>query len=309
MADELQTVVKYKNVINEMNFRSFTENDFNLFMCLCARLKNLGEETQVIDYDYLMDIINWDKTQKIDLFQKELRGMVDRLRNVGATIDIDPDKFTAFNLFEEFEGDKKKRTLTVSVNKRFKNILNEFTDGLYTKFELAEYVRLDGKYTKLIYQHLKQYKYTGWWKITIEEARRELAIPDSYKNTHIMSKVIKPSLEIIRSCKGFSDITVETLQSNRRGRAATGYIFRWTPDRQIPGQYTMFDYEPIEAEDVEQKPEELEAEKSKPRKSGRNPKNRFNNFHQRDYNFDAMESKLLTLQNKALDTEEGGGSE
>ena len=103
-----------------------------------------------------------------------------------------------------------KKILTIKTNPEFAYILNDLTKN-FTRFELREYVALDGKYSKMIYQHLRQYRKTGWWNITVEDIRRELAIPDSYANKYIMDKVIKPSIEVLKSCKGFSDLTVEQL--------------------------------------------------------------------------------------------------
>lgn len=237
----MNEVVRYDNIINHLSFRNFTENDFNLFMCLCARLKNLGDETQVYEYDYLMDMIGWDKSQRLELFHDEIKRMTDKLRQIGGVIDISPDEFVAFNLFSTFRGNKQKRHLTVRVNPEFKYVLNDLTKN-FTQFELSEYVGLNGRYSKLLYQHLKQYRKTGWWQISLEDIRQELSIPDTYLNKHIMDKVIKPSIEVIKTCKGFADLDVEVLQSPRRGRAVIGYKFKWTADKQIRGQINMTEY-------------------------------------------------------------------
>ena len=131
--------------------------------------------------------------------------------------------------------------MTVSVNPKFKYVLNDLTKN-FTKFELSEYVSLNGRYSKLLYQHLKQYRKTGWWQVSLEDIRHELSIPDTYLNKHIMDKVIKPSIEVIKTCKGFADLKVEVIQSPRRGRAVEGYKFTWTADKQIPGQINVDDY-------------------------------------------------------------------
>lgn len=270
----MNEVVRYDNIINHLSFRDFTENDFNLFMCLCSRLKNLGDEKQVYDYDYLMDMIGWDKSQRIELFHDEIKRMTDKLRQIGGVIDISPDEFVVFNLFETFRGNKQKRHLTVRVNPEFKFVLNDLTKN-FTTFELSEYVGLNGRYAKLLYQHLKQYRKTGWWQISVEDIRRELSIPESMPTMNIKSKVINPSIDVIKSCKGFGELEVEVLKSPRRGHAVIGYKFRWTADKQIKGQMNLDDYKP-------------KAPK-KPRKS----KNKFNNFEQNTYNFAELEEKLL----------------
>ena len=230
-----ENLVVYDNYLNQLSFKEFTDYDLSFFMVICERMRDLGEELQTFDYDLLMDLLEWDKTKSIDVFHKDLQRMCERLRHIGATIEIDPDNFTAFNLFSTFEGHKKTRKLDVQVNPRFKHILNKLS-GTFTEFELAEYIRLDGKYTKLLYQHLKQYRRTGWWQVSVEDIRRELAIPDSMPTRNIIPKVINPSIELIKKCKGFGELEVDVIRSPRRGRKVEGYKFKWTADKQIKGQ-------------------------------------------------------------------------
>lgn len=270
-----EKLVVYDNYLNKLSFKEFTEYDLSFFMVICERMRDLGEELQTFDYDMLMDLLEWDRSKSLDIFHRDLQRMCERLRHVGATIEIDSDNFTAFNLFSTFEGHKKTRTLDVQVNPRFKHILNKLS-GNFTEFELVEYIRLDGKYSKLLYQHLKQYRRTGWWQISVDDIRRELAIPNTYQNKHIMDKVIKPSQELIKKCKGFGDLEVEVIQSPRRGRKVEGYKFKWTPDKQIKGQMSIDDYQRV-------------AETKKQKKS---KKSRFNDFPQHEYNFDELERIL-----------------
>lgn len=262
----MNEVVKYDNIINQLSFKNFTENDFNLFMCLCSRLRDLGDEKQVYEYDYLMDMIGWDKSQRLDLFHDEIKRMTDKIRQIGGVIDISQDEFVAFNLFDTFRGNKQKRHLTVRVNPDFKFVLNDLTKN-FTRFELSEYVNLNGRYSKLLYQHLKQYRSTGWWQVSLKDIRHELSIPESMETRRIINKVINPSIDVIRSCKGFSELSVEVLQSPRRGRAVIGYKFTWTADKQIKGQMSLYDY--------------------KPKK-----KNTFNSFQQNTYDFEELEKQL-----------------
>lgn len=271
MANE---VVKYNNDLNLFySFKDFTEYDLNFLMAICAKMKELGEEVQVFEYEKLMDLIDWDRSQNITLFHKDLMRMSEKLRHVGGTLG-DEDVFISFNLFSEFEGNKRSKILKVRVNPRFKYILNDISKN-FTRFELAEYVRMDGKYSKLLYQNLKQYRRSGWWQVSLEDLRFKLSIPDSMPTMNITSKVLTPSIEVIRTCKGFSELQVEALRSDRRGRKIIGYRFSWTADKQIPGQMNINDL----------------AKSGKDRK--RKIKSNYTDIDQRNYDFDELE-KLLT---------------
>ncbi len=238
----MNEVVKYDNILNRISFSNFDEKDFDLFMALCARMRNLGEEKQTFDYSYLMDLIQWDQSQRLDLFHEELKKMGEKLRIIGATVDISDDEWVSFDLFPVLRANKKKRTLTVQVNPEFKYVLNDVTKN-FTRFELSEYVSLSGRYSKQLYQRLKQYRKTGWWKVSVNDIRRELSIPDSMPTMNIKPKVINPSIDVIKSCKGFGKLQVEVLRSPRRGRKVEGYKFTWTAPKQIPGQMTLDDYQ------------------------------------------------------------------
>ncbi len=266
MANE---TVTYDNRMNKLSFVGFEDKDFDLLMCICSRMKNLGEAEQTFDYDYLMELVGWDKTQNISVFHEKLKGMCDKLRKVGATFDISEDEFISFNLFDVFTGNKQKRTLRVGVNKKYMYILNNLV-GNFTSFELKEYVRLSGRYPKQLYAQLRQrYKMQGhFWQVDIDELRAVLSIPESYHAKEITAKVIEPAVEVIRSCKGFGELEVEVLRSRRRGRPVTGYRFTWTEDKQVPGQMDITDV--------------MKAQKKRPKKTG------FRNFEEPDYDMDAI---------------------
>ena len=234
MANE---IVKYDNVMNELEFKGFEQRDFDLLMALCSRMRDLGETEQVFEYDYLMELIGWDKSQDIALFHKALIRMNEKLSSIKATIVLSDDEDATLVLFPTFRRNIKKRTLKVCVNKDFKFILNQIGDN-FTKFELKEYVGLDGRYAKQLYSQIKQrYKLRGrFWQPTVEELRQALSIPESYTTKRIYTLIIEPSLNTLRSCKGLKELQVEVIKEHRRGNPVKAYRFTWTPSDQLPGQ-------------------------------------------------------------------------
>ena len=203
----MNEVVKYNNQMNELSFKGFTEKDLDVFMAICSRMRDLGETKQVFDYDYLMDLINFDRSQNIKVFHQSLQKMNRKLMQINLTIALREGVEKDTVLFPEFVRDLNKRTLTVRVDKDCLNLLNNLGKN-FTRFELAEYVKLDGRYAKLLYQHLKQYRKSGWWQVSIEELRKELAIPQSIPARNITNKIIDPSIEVIKTSTGFKDLEV-----------------------------------------------------------------------------------------------------
>ena len=278
----MNEIVKYDNILNQITFRDFDENDFNLFMVLCSRMRDLGEDKQVFEYDYLMDLMDWDRSQRLDVFHAEVKKMAHKLHLI-ADVDLSDDEWVSFDLFPTLRGNKKKKLLTVQINPEFKYVLNDITKN-FTRFELKEYVQLNGRYSKQLYQHLKQYKSTGWWQVSVEELRHELSIPDSMETMRITTKILNPSIAVIRSCKGFSDLKVEVLRSRRRGRRVEGYKFKWTANKQIKGQMSLEDYQGDTQKAIQAKKKKAAKQKSD-----------FDNFEQRkdsEQDFDEFVKKL-----------------
>ena len=102
-----------------------------------------------------------------------------------------------------------------------------------------------------------------------------LSIPNGVPTRNIYTKLIMPSIDVIRLCKGFAELQVEVVRSNRRGRKVIAYKFSWTADKQIPGQMNITDYD--------------NSGKGKKRKI----KSNYTDIDQRNYDFDELE-KLLT---------------
>lgn len=276
----MNEIVKYNNTLNSLKFKNFTAMDYNIFMCLCHKLRNQGQKELVFGFEELKDLTAFSE-QSDKKFVENLESMIDKLLKVSATYTKDHEK-TFFVLFTTFTVDDKKRTLTVSVNKKFSFILNELTDN-FTRFELKEFTELDGKYAKTLYRVLKQYKHSGWWKPTVEELKYVLDVPENYDNKKIMAKIIKPSMAVL--AEKFSDLKCEPIKAAKRGAPVERYYFTFQAEKQISGQQTIADY-----------PGVLPGEETPKLKTKKKPKSNFNNFEQRQYTTEEMaelEKKLL----------------
>ena len=278
-------VVRYDNYMNNLKFKGFTQTDFDLLMALCARMRDLGEEKVDFDFDYIMELIQWDESQNLELFMQALQSMNEKLAGVTASVDISADESITFVLFTTFRRNRKKRTLTVSVNPEFKFVLNELSRN-FTRFELAEYVRLDGRYAKQLYAQIRQrYRLKAhFWQPTVEEIRHVLSIPDTYTTKRIYTLILEPAVQTIKSCRGMSDLSLEVVRSKRRGRPVLGYRFEWTASDQIPGQTDLSDAM------------EAVQEYKRQKKATKRDKIHFELEH--DYDYDALEEELLEKQKK-----------
>ena len=270
----MNEIVKYSNALNTLQFKDFTAMDYNILMCLCHKLRDKGSQELKFTFKELKALTDFGNHSD-KMFADDLDRMIDKLIQVNAT-HISGDEKSRFVLFPTFTTNAVKGTLTVSVNKKFAYILNELTDN-FTRFELKEFAELDGKYTKTLYRILKQYKYSGWWKPTVEELKVVMDIPDAYTNKIIMRDILKPSTAIL--AEKFKNLKCEPIKAKKRGAPVERYYFTWNAENQIEGQMTLADLE--------------EQQKPKPKKKKANS---FNNFEQHQYSkeeFAELEAKLL----------------
>lgn len=291
-------IVQYKNHINELQFINFTSADYNLLMYLMSEMRDKDEDIITVSLSDVKRIIGYERsteefTEVIEQIKDKLASIRAKVRNGSVRGD--------FTLFPTLLSDIDNDALVIRVNPDFKWLINDFKskkqfvlvndtkpkpknvdqkedeekDEGYTFFELVEFVGLKSKYSKTLFRLLKQYKDTGWLDIKIEELRRLLDCPPSYGAKHITDKIIMPSIEELQ--KDFEELGFTPIRAeHKRGRPVTRYKFTFKADRQDQGQ------------GQDQGQEQTKKKRGRPRK------NQFDNFAQRDYNYDELEKILLS---------------
>ena len=276
--------VKYKNDMNKLSFKGFTKTDMNLFMSVCSKVKEKGEDEIILDFEYLRSISGYTATAT-DSFIGDLRKMSKDVMSVNCEI-ITENRIDLFSLFSRFTIDRDNQMLIVKVNPEFIWILNEFTDKIkgYTIFELQEFIRLQSKYAKNLYRILKQWRTTGEFIFNnIDDFRSKLDVPDSYANRRLMEKIIKPAVTEIRELdKSFKNFKCEPIYLHKRGRPLTGYKFTWEPELRAG------------KENHGQKVKKINSNGKKSQKG-------FHDFHQRTYDYAILEKELLEDQPETVE--------
>lgn len=227
-------IIKYKNDMNKLHFKGLGKNDMNLFMAICSKVKEQGENVISIDFDYLRQISNYTG-HTIDGFISDLKRMSQRIMAVNCEIIMDNGGFNIFNLFQQFIANPETQILIVKINSDFTWLLNEFTKG-YTTFELQEFVKLQSKYAKTLYRILKQWRSTGQYVFNdIGDFRERMDVPEAYSNMRLMTKIIGPAVkEISKLDKSFIDFKCEPLYAKKRGKPLAGYKFTWKSEKPEP---------------------------------------------------------------------------
>lgn len=193
MEKGIARIVKFDNQLNTLELGKLNAVELDLFMGICAIAKEKGTEDIQIPFDAIKQMCSYSATQK-KRFVSELTQTNKKLMSLDFAItNEDKTCVTQFVLFPTFKTDINKKMLTVKVNSEFAFLLNDLTSN-FTRFELKEYTEMRSKYSKILYQILKQYRKTGILVVKIEEFRKMLDIPEGYRMSEIDKYVLNPAL-------------------------------------------------------------------------------------------------------------------
>lgn len=225
-------IVKYSNQFNAQALRKFTALDLDSLMAIAARVRDQEIDEVTFTFEELRRLAHVKK----NLTDKELAARIvevnDRL--LACRFKFQDDSRTVqFTLFSGFETDWKTRKLLNVVNPRFSFLLNDLTSQ-FTRFELAEFTALKSSYVKETYRRLKQYRQTGVWKVSLEEFRRLLDVPKSYRTCDLNERVLKPIQAELGELLG---LRIHKKYAKRGGRGRSSLVsleFEFDPER-VPG--------------------------------------------------------------------------
>lgn len=187
--------VYHHNDLNTVPMGRLTADELDLFFTICATVKEKGTDEITLTFDKIRQISQFSQTSNTVL-ANALKSTNKKLLNMDFTIETE-HKIVQFVLFTMFEIDKQKQTLKVSVNTPFVYLLNDLT-GNFTMYELKEFIRVKGKYSKMLYSLLKQYRKKGYFFIDINEFREFFDVPKSYQMCDIDKKVLEPAINELK---------------------------------------------------------------------------------------------------------------
>ena len=138
---------------------------------------------------------------------------------------MEDNVFEAMPLFRKFSVKLDEQIVTVRVSEEMEYILNKLNidTGNWTQFEFFEFATLKSVYSKTVYRFLKQYRKTGFWKVSLEDFKSLLSIPESYQASNIDNRVLNQVMKELPSI--FKGLKVHKIKSRRRGNQLLGYEF------------------------------------------------------------------------------------
>ena len=225
--------------MNLLAFKDLDKVEANLFFSIVARAKEKGGEKITLSFIEIAEFLEANYTNK------QLREMI--IKGVGKIVRTaikweNDEGIRIFTLFKEFLIPHNENYLTVSINEPFLFILNNFNDGNFTMFELAEFSSLSSKYTQTLYRLLKQFRFTGFRSIKWAEFIEIMDIPTSYRARDIDKQILKPAIaELTQEADIFNQnnpifkkLTYKKIRGTGRGRPVEKIEFYFMPETKDP---------------------------------------------------------------------------
>lgn len=267
----MQDIVKYHNNLNKIKLPAFTELEQNLLFTIIARIREWQNNETTKDLDFVMlfpkdlqpfckdsNLSNREMTEILDSFEK-------KFFQADFTIIVKDEErqligkrkahlFDEFTIYKEWKTDwnysyndidawEEFNHIEIEINKNFNYLVNQITSD-FTRFELAEFIALSGKYTKTLYRQLKQFRQTGNRIFAWDEFMEIMDIPEDYRQIDIDARILKPAIKELTAERNLFDqkrIPFENLkytkldknkQPNPRGRNKVCFIrFDFKPEK------------------------------------------------------------------------------
>lgn len=219
----MNEIANQHNDLIDLPLRKFNASEIDILMALCYKCQEQGTDTVVLPFDQIRKLSHYQAKDDAR-FYKDIESTGNKLFSLNIKIGEERE-YTKFVLFPTFTVSEKEQSLTVQVHEKFAYLLNNLSSN-YTSLELQESASLRSAYAKSIYKKLRQYRDTGLWKVTLEDFKVYLDIPNSYKIGDISLKIINTSIEELKPFFPGLKCTPYYHKKSGRGRpAVAGYEF------------------------------------------------------------------------------------
>lgn len=203
-------MIKYHNDMNLIAFNDFSQRELNIFFSLCLLMKDKGTGEIKLSYNDIKKIIP-DRFESNKKFEEILESVYDKLLRLRLETR-DKNKIEKFILFTSYKIHVNEKIVTINTNSDYSYILNNLSKN-FTLFELQEFNELSSTYSKHMFRLLKQYKHTGYYKVSVDEFKRLLNVPESYTMRKITDKIL--SIVLKELSDNFIDLKVNKIKDGR----------------------------------------------------------------------------------------------
>lgn len=296
-------IVKYDNKMNSLNFEKFTSNDFDFFFGVCHEMQGKGTNEVTLTFSQIAELVQYKETDK-KRFIRDIERMYDKVEAIQYRRE-DSEEIVKFRLFGKFRLFKEKEEIIIRIDEEFVSLLNNLTQQ-FTLFELKQFIELSGKHTKTLFRLCKQWRVSGKTQVYTIKELKKIFDCENYENKNF-TRLLDKSVKELKEKELFKGLNCEPQKAKKRGSPVTGYIFTFeaekpkkkiTDEQESVSSVQTFD-EYIKAYQGDDKPTPIELKIAKDIAKGNKKKkkvNQFNDFPQDEYDYEELETLLLTTE-------------
>lgn len=229
MKSEKSTV--FSNNLNKMKLYKLTSTELRIFFAILNKAKDQKDKTISIPFKDIkkMSNISYHSNAR---FIKDLKNTYEKLLNL-SYVNIKDTKdynlYESISVFSKFTiMYDKKQSINSNVTIKISEDFIPFINGLLNQFtvlSLKDLGLLSSIYSQLIYIHIIQFKSTNFWKVSIEDFRKILNIPKSYRMSDINSRILKPFIKESVNFKEIKDVFINKYYDKNKGNKITYITF------------------------------------------------------------------------------------
>ena len=219
--------LKVKSEFNTVPLKDFTAIEMDLLFTIMTQMRDKGLQKVKFYFEDLKELSKYSYVGSLTKFAEDLDRVYSKLISLNVKIGTDR-KWTRFVFFTDYTIDMDSQTITVSSHPNYAHLINDYLKASYTQIELEEIVSLSSKYSKGLYRLLKQFRSTGFYKVSVEDFRKLLDIPETYVFSNIRQKVLKPAFKELKEY--FEDFKVKEIKA--KGKRGVGSLeFSFVPEK------------------------------------------------------------------------------
>ena len=215
------------NKLFNLDLGKMTSKEKDLFFLILEKLSMAtNREFEMKLFEIKKELGLYKKTDERAL--NTIRRMCKRFQETAQEIETE-DGFEYFNVFEGQKINLKEETFMITLKKEFKYLIDvdskvkgEKQQGYTIIEDMKELYSIQSSYSKDLYLFIKRWESIGKKEIKIEEFKKMLKVPATYKMHHIDQKIIFICLKDLTVY--FTRLNIEKIKN---GRKIESLIFTW----------------------------------------------------------------------------------
>lgn len=177
----MSTTLRYANAFNQLALPHLTPRQLNILRTLLLLAKQEKSTVVVVNFDRLAPL-----THVSHFSVRFVRQLGEKL-----TWCVLPNHSQS-QFFTVFEIDEKRGVLSYALAPAVAQLLS-VPVSQYTSVD-DTYMRLRSRYAKEVYRHLRQFRRTGVWRVSLRQFRRLVSVPASFDLSALTHRVLDPVL-------------------------------------------------------------------------------------------------------------------